>query len=190
MADKIRIRDLHVGLPFTGAGIDMPIGDLARATELFDFDFTPPWQRDHVWTIEQRELFVGHLLSGGMVPHLIVREPNWGGTLGKYQIVDGKQRLTSLLMWLRGEIVADIGGRRIHIDDTDKRFSMSHTIRADFVRVKRESEIMLLYLRLNSGGTPHTREQLDRVHALYQAALVEEASLPPEPPTPRARRRE
>jgi hypothetical protein len=181
--DKIRIRDLRVALPFTGAGVDLSIGDLERATELFDFDVEPPWQRGHVWLPEQRACFVGHVLVGGMVPHLIVREPDWGGTMGKYEVVDGKQRLTSLLMWLRGEIPADLDGRIIWIDDTDRHFAMSHTIRADFVRVKLESEILQLYLRLNSGGTPHTPDQIARVRVLYQEARAREAAQPPAPTT-------
>jgi hypothetical protein len=168
----IRIRDLRQALPFTGAGIDLPLGDLEQAVASFDFDVCPPYQRDHVWTQRQRELFVGHVLVGGKVPALIAVQPE--ELSERHQIVDGKQRLTSVLRWKRNEFAADIDGRLIFYDDTDKHFSLSHTLRADFVRVRCESELLLLYLRLNSGGTPHAAEHLAAVRQMYLAALERE----------------
>lgn len=152
------------------------LDSIERHVETFDLDFDPPWQRGHVWTDDQRGNFIGHLLTGGMVPHIIVREPTFGA-LGKYQVVDGKQRLTSVLRWKENLFPALIDGYDpLWYRDTDHHWSVQN-IRADYVRVALESELLTLYLRLNSGGTPHTREQLERVRVMRDEAPARETAL-------------
>lgn len=145
--------DIHVGLDYL-------------RSELFDHhrtDMSPAYQRGSVWTQEQQELFMGHLLQGGEVlPIILQRRPDHRET----EVLDGKQRLEACLAWLDGRIAAVIdGGERVMITDLamgDKKpMGLARvTLRLRYINLSFE-ERKRFYVRLNSAGAPHTREQLE-----------------------------
>ncbi len=91
----------------------------------FCYDINPDYQRDHVWTLEQQEAFVGHMLEGGAAPLVIVNRRAVGGRSSTDyklvdEVVDGKQRLTALYLWRKGQIDGVLtDGRRINYNDLD-----------------------------------------------------------------------
>jgi hypothetical protein len=134
----------------------------------------PDYQRDHVWTDEQAEKFVGHLIEGGAVPIIIVNE---GDLSGAYldEVVDGKQRLTAAYRWMKGEIAAQLtDGRRVYLEDLDEESQRyitgltGATMEIGYVRLSRAG-VLRLYLRLNRGGTVHTDDEINHVRDLLAA---------------------
>ncbi len=73
-------------------------------------DLSPEFQRGHVWTEEQRILYVEYILRGGEGGRdLCFNRYGWSGRVGAdgpYEILDGLQRLTSAMMFMRGELPA------------------------------------------------------------------------------------
>jgi len=134
------------------------------------FNLDPDYQRDHVWTDEQAEQFVGHIIEGGATPLIIVnRSEHFDFT---DEVVDGKQRVTACYRWLKGEIAAELtDGRRIFYDDLDEESQgyicgmTGATQEIGYVEMNRE-QVLRLYLRLNRGGTVHTDAEIDRVRAM------------------------
>jgi len=75
-------------------------------------DMDQPYQRGHVWGLTRRRNLIRSIIMGIPIPSLIVNdrmgakfsEPtydqdrNWA-----YAIIDGKQRTTTIIMWLRSE---------------------------------------------------------------------------------------
>jgi hypothetical protein len=136
----------------------------------------PDYQRGHVWTDEQRSNFVGHLLSGGMVPPIILNRDN------TYQIsdevVDGKQRLCSVYLWYTGEIPANVWmGNTVtpvwakDLSPEDFRLATGISgakLSLSYVCLSRK-EVLSLYLRLNRGGTVHSEAEIARVKALLDS---------------------
>lgn len=132
----------------------------------YNFNLDPDYQRGHVWTTEQRESFIGYALSGGSYP------PCWvnldiGTRLAETEVIDGKQRITSILMFMDGEICGRTSdGLEIWYNDLDessqRRVKNSYHINIKLVELDREG-VLKLYLKLNSAGVPHTKEELDRV---------------------------
>jgi len=92
--------------------VDHPLSHLAHVARRYDpWDLSPDYQRDHVWSTKQREQFMGHLLENGRMPLIFLQD---GGESVPYQVIDGKQRLTSCLMFTDGEIAAELAdGRRL-----------------------------------------------------------------------------
>lgn len=137
------------------------------------WNLDPDYQRDHVWTDEQAGRFVGHLISGGAVPPVIInRDPTYEKP---DEVVDGKQRLTACYRWMKGEIPAILhDNREIRFSDLDEesqRYLTSMTgpvIRINYGHWSRE-EVLDIYLKLNSGGTVHTPEEIERVRGLLAA---------------------
>lgn len=136
----------------------------------FDLNLDPDYQRDHVWTDEQAEAFVGHFIEGGAVPMIILNSHE--GWIEPDEVVDGKQRIQALMRWLTGDIAAELtDGRRLYWNDLDEesKHRMSSItgprIEIGYVMLSR-AEVLRLYLRLNRGGTVHTDSEIDKVREL------------------------
>ncbi len=171
----IRMQDIFKPMLFNG-GIDFGLPYLEQGLKTFALDMEPPYQRGHVWTDEQRVAFMGHMLTGGPVQPLIWNEVKLSNVLGShFEVLDGLQRLTTILRWLRNELPADIGdGRLVYRRDTDQMFRMMLDVRVSFTNLG-PVEVLEYYLRLNSGGTPHSPEALDKVRRMLAAQRVQDS---------------
>lgn len=146
------------------------------------WELNPDYQRDHVWTDQQRSRFLGFLLEGGHAPLIWV---NNNSTTGRYEVIDGKQRLTACLRFLDGEISAEVSdGRQLwwrDFDEIDRR--VSPTIKYAIVQLPTRAAVLDFYLKLNRGGTVHTDAEIDRVRALL--AELQPVANPVTLPAPR-----
>lgn len=141
-----------------------------RAGDTFDFD--PDYQRGHVWSTAQREKFLGYFFENGRMPLVFLLDD--GDFSTPYEVIDGKQRLTSCLMFLRGEVAAELSdGRHIwwkDFNEQDRR--QVPNIKCGIVQLKSRAEVLRFYLKLNRGGVVHTDAEIARVQRLLE---VEEA---------------
>ena len=134
-------------------------------------NLSPEYQRGHVWTITQSENFMGHLLTGGQVPMTILRMyPS--ELMRADEVLDGKQRFTAIMMWLRGEISARLGpGDYVHWSDlnaAERRWITGISgpaLQNGYVRGS-QAEILRLYVKFNRGGTVHSSAEISRVRAM------------------------
>lgn len=152
--------------------IDVDFSDLERVidryTKEYNLELNPDFQRGHVWTEEQQIAYIEYLLTQPDKDRscmIILNCPGWMNT-GKWRkemvCVDGLQRLTACLRFLHNEIPAyetyykDYegwlpGGLKVHIGN---------------FQTKRE--VLQWYLELNAGGTPHTKEEIERVTQMLE----------------------
>lgn len=155
-----------------GYAIDVPwtclVDHLQRYREKYNLDLCPDFQRGHVWSEAQRIAYLEAKLSGG-IPMDVIRfnHPGWQRSFnGQMVCVDGLQRLTTALMFLQGEIGV-FGGHTIHAFEghvpTDIRFKVVIN------DLRSRAHVLRWYLELNSGGTPHTPEEIARVRDLLRA---------------------
>lgn len=81
--------------------LDALKGTIDRYKKEHNLDMNPDFQRGHVWNMEQRLRYVEFVLQGGKSNPIYFNCKGWMGDFdGQMVIVDGKQRLTSLLMFL------------------------------------------------------------------------------------------
>ena len=154
-------------------GVDHSLGYIEVVIDQFDMD--PDYQRAHVWTSRQQQDFLGHVVTGGRVPLIFIRDYDQsGGARDKYEVVDGKQRLTSYLAFIRDEQCARLlNGRELWYRDFSKiERRRLPTIKCGIVTLKDRIEVLRFYLRLNGGGTDHSEPELDRVRALLAQELA------------------
>lgn len=131
----------------------------------YDLDMDPDFQRGHVWTTEQRERYVEFLLRGGQSGRdIYLNCPGFetDSTPGQMVLVDGKQRLTSCLMFLRNEVKAF--GAYYREYEGSIRNIVQLKIHVNQLRTR--AEVLSWYLDLNAGGTVHTDEEIARVREL------------------------
>lgn len=152
-------------------------------------DLDPDFQRGHVWTGMHRTRYVEHLLRGGQHGRVIV----WNSPTYAYHdrradadlpttlvIVDGKQRLTAIRMFIAGEVEVFGGNRLSDFDGTSQRdilMSTSNVLRLTMHMhgLQYRRELLDLYLQLNEGSIAHAPEELDRVRSLRDAASIPES---------------
>lgn len=134
----------------------------------YGLELNPDFQRGHVWTQEQQIKYVEFKLLGGVGSNEITLNcPRWSqGERDDFVLVDGLQRMTAALAFMNKEIKA-FGYYYDEFDDWKVALSQ-----VDFIFVMNEvptrKAVIEWYIKLNSAGTHHTSEELDRVRALLK----------------------
>ncbi|MCA1654280.1 MAG: DUF262 domain-containing protein, partial [Sphingomonadales bacterium] len=62
----------------------------------------PPFQRGHVWTLTDRRRLLENMVEGRPIPAIFLYKEAAGSTF-EYNILDGKQRLESLILFIGGK---------------------------------------------------------------------------------------
>lgn len=138
--------------------------DLSRTCSL---DLNPEFQRGHVWTEEQQIAYVEFKLRGGSGSDAL--QFNCVGWMrdykGPFVLVDGKQRLTAVLKFLHNEI--KVFGT-FYEDFEGSLGSMDPSFLFCINNLPDMKSVLQWYLEINSGGTPHTKEELDKVRGMLK----------------------
>lgn len=174
----------HVIRPFRQSSyiIDVGFGFLENWLEELDKDWqnngnrglnlSPDFQRGHVWTDQQRSRYVEYVLRGGNAQlELQWNHPHWDGVVPtdlplEMQIIDGKQRLEAVRMFLREEITA-FDRRASYFKGTsfDPKRSLFR-FKMNVHNMATRKEVLQFYLDLNSGGVVHSSEEINRVREM------------------------
>ena len=131
----------------------------------------PDFQRGHVWTEEQQVKFIEFILQGGKSGRtLYFNDPNWHGVRKKtgyndFVCVDGLQRITAIRRFLNNEI--EVFGQK-YCEFGGKTDMMRHGMVINVNDLKTKREVLQWYIQMNSGGTPHTKEEIERVRKLME----------------------
>jgi len=137
--------------------------------EDFELQLDPDFQRPHVWDLEKQQRYVEFILRGGKSSRdIYFNQANWmrwkkdTDLKNPLVLVDGKQRLNAVRLFLNNEIKA--------FGCYFKEFEDSLHITVDFIfhvnSLYTRKEVLQWYLDLNSGGVVHTEEELDHVRKL------------------------
>lgn len=146
--------------------VNIPILSVPRNLEEYSVDLDPVYQRGYVWSESQQSLFVGALIQNPTsIPKFIFNFV--GESRVTSEIVDGKQRINAICKWINGELRArTFSGIYFSISDLSPvektMLRTTVTIDCSFVELSK-IEVMRYYLALNSGGTVHSKKELDRI---------------------------
>lgn len=167
------LRQIQSKIPDCTYHVDTGLGRLKQSLEQYDVNLNPDYQRDHVWTEGQAMTFMGSLLeNSNAIPPFWFNWVNDPFKQAKSELLDGKQRINACLKWLDNDIPAKfITGETIWYKDLNeidlRNVNLSVTLSWNFVDLDRKG-VLEFYLRLNSGGTIHTQEELDKVKQLIK----------------------
>ncbi|HDS1721729.1 DUF262 domain-containing protein [Pseudomonas putida] len=137
-------------------------------------ELCPDFQRGHVWQPSQQVHFVENCLRGIVPSSGLLLQFNCPGFSEQtnfetdlppgLQCVDGLQRYTALCAFVKGE-VKPFGLSAEQLKGTQFAPNRFHVKIAIHGFTKR-ADLLNHYLSINSGGTPHSADELDRVRAL------------------------
>lgn len=151
--------------------VDVPLDHLKSWIEDKEFDLNlqlnPDFQRGHVWSESQQIAYVEFLLRGGKSGiDIYFNMPGWmGNWKGDFVCVDGLQRITAALKFINNEIpvfnhyISEFEDR-LPFTDGNLTFHVNN--------LKTKSEVLNWYIEMNSGGTIHSDEEINRVKQLLK----------------------
>lgn len=135
----------------------------------YGLQLNPKFQRGHVWTEEQQIKWLEFFLRGGRTGRIIyLNKPDWYGSVpegayNEFVCVDGLQRLTAIRRFMNGEI--PVFGSYIQ-EFEDRMRIMGDSIKVNINDLKSEKEVLQWYVDMNSGGTPHKNEEIEKVRKM------------------------
>ncbi len=146
-------------------------------------DLDPDFQRGHVWDETLRVRFIEHLIRGGEHGRTIVWNTPTQDAIASQSaerdlpdtlvLVDGKQRLTSILAFLDNKLAVFGGHLLSDFDDISQREILSATgqlrLEMSIHALQRRKDLLRLYLELNEGAVAHDPSEIARVRAMFEA---------------------
>jgi len=142
--------------------LDYLLESIDRYKDHYDLDMDPDFQRAHVWTEDQQIAYVEYFFRGGKSGRdIFFNCTNWMNDDKEQEmvLVDGKQRLEALRRFLENEIPL-LGN---YFKDFEGRMGLGHTISFWVNDLPDREAVLKWYLEMNSGGTPHSKAELDKV---------------------------
>lgn len=152
---------------------------------LHKYNLDPPYQRHSVWTPEKQSFLIDSILKNFPMPPVFLRQniDDSSGTT-TYDVIDGKQRLTSIIKFINNEIPAatelentdfddpNIAGKYFNeLDDPTlsdyKRRFWRYSIPIEYVDTSSTKLIDNIFDRLNRNGEPLEGQELR--HAKYHS---------------------
>lgn len=155
----------------TSYGADYPVDSLVKRLDRGDV-YVPEFQRQFVWTHAQASRFIESLLLGLPVPGIFLFKE---ADTHKLVVVDGQQRLISLLSFYRGVIGTrqfalrgvdeSIDGATYDTLDEESRRTLDDSLLHATVFQQDQPEgdrssIYRVFERLNTGGTPLAPQEI------------------------------
>lgn len=122
-----------------------------------DFCLSPSYQRQDVWTLEQRENFIRSLFERVPIPPIIINDllcsnRNHGDIF--YNVIDGRQRLTTLFLFVNDKLIVD-GIKYSSLSEIQRRIMRNCSFPVVITQFKTEEEEAKYYNLYNFSWTPH-----------------------------------
>lgn len=153
--------------------LDMSFGELMNMYSNNELVIDPEFQRLFRWDLEQRTRFIESLLLGIPIPSIFVAED----TDGRWEIVDGLQRLSTILSFfgmlkhtpekngwslLSGDVVESLEGLTIFGLPIKYQLNIKRSVcRIEIVKWDSNYDMRYeLFNRLNTGGSPLTDQEI------------------------------
>lgn len=146
-------------------------------------DLDPPYQRRSVWNDQYREYFIETVLLNYPAPPLFLHEDIDAEGLARYSVVDGKQRLLTILDFARSEFpvgdnasIERLQGRLFSdFDDSARTRFWRYQLPVEFLPYTDEGTLKNIFDRLNRNVARLTRQELRHAKLSGQFASSAEA---------------
>lgn len=139
----------------------------------YNLQLNPDFQRGHVWTKEQQIAYIEFILKGGKPARTIYfNMPSWNGLIPSTQYndfvcVDGLQRITAVLKFMRNEIKVFGSYYREFEDNMPSNAELFFNVN----NLQTKKEVLQWYVDMNAGGTPHTNDEIERVRKMIRELI-------------------
>lgn len=143
-------------------------------------DLSPSYQRKSVWTDSDREFFLDSVMNNFPCPPIFLHKDIDDNGKATYRVIDGKQRLTSIFMFSKGEVKLSFdsgvqtsytGKYFSELSDDDKKSFWNYMIPVEQVHVDNVDIVKGIFDRLNRNNKRLNNQELRK--AKYDGKLQE-----------------
>jgi hypothetical protein len=162
------IRNIDLRMRFS----QQTINSLFVKTHFFGVDFEPEYQRDFVWTLEDKIALIDSIFENVEIGKFVFISLDYEKKNG-YEILDGKQRLKTLLDFYEDRF--QYGGKYFSdLSIGEQDFFLNYPVSIAETRDELTREQKLRYfLKLNKHGHVMAKEQLDKVRRMLDESTGE-----------------
>lgn len=133
--------------------------------EEYGLILNPEFQRGHVWAEEQQEKYIEYVLKGGTSgKEIFFNKPSWHckakTDYDEFVCVDGLQRITAIMKFQANELKV-FGLYYNEFEGDPREVTTRMSIRINDLQY--EKDVLQWYIEMNEGGTPHTKEEIQKV---------------------------
>lgn len=136
----------------------------------FGVDFNPSYQRDHVWSLEDKIALIDSIYNNvdiGKFSFIYNEDDKWRDTGFAFEVLDGKQRLTALCEFYEGRFEYK-GFKFRDLSPIDRNHFENYNVNVGEVRNATEKEIIEYFIKLNTHGRVMDKEHLEKVKTMIQ----------------------
>jgi hypothetical protein len=152
--------------------------DLERNDQL---DLNPPYQRKSVWSPKDKRFFLDTIFRNYPTPPIFIHRTIDEKGRATYHVVDGKQRLETILSFAKNKIAidanfgdADYNGKKFNdLNAEQKRFFWDYTLVVDFLESVDGANIDQVFDRVNRNSINLQPQELR--HARFNGWFIKEA---------------
>jgi hypothetical protein len=146
--------------------------------DLHQLNLEPPYQRRSVWSPKDRRFFLDTIFNGYPCPAIYVMKDIRDGK-SIYEVIDGKQRLETILRFRQGKIAigndfgsAELAGRHFEeLEEESKKKFYNYVMSVEFIAVEPQAQqINEVFDRLNRNSRKLTPQELR--HAKYDGWFI------------------
>ena len=143
-------------------------------------DLNPPYQRRSVWTSSDRRFFLDTIFRNYPCPPIFIHKTIDDSGVATYHVVDGKQRLETILKFTKNRISIgidfgneDLNGKKFKELTPDlKKIFWNYSVPVDFIDVPSGLVINEIFDRVNRNSRNLERQELR--HARYNGWFITE----------------
>lgn len=144
-------------------------------------DLKPPYQRRSVWTANDRRFFLDTIFRNYPCPPIFIHKTIDESGSATYHVVDGKQRLETILLFSQNKIALsrDFGNDKLDgkkfkdLGPEQKRIFWNYSLPVDFIDLPNDLVINQIFDRVNRNSRNLERQELR--HARYDGWFINEA---------------
>jgi hypothetical protein len=141
-------------------------------------DLEPPYQRRSVWTPRDRRYFLDTIFRNYSCPSIFLHKTIDEGGTAKYHVVDGKQRIETIIMFVDNKISLDkdIGDTRLagkkwkKLDDDQKEKFWNYIFTVEMLGTVEAAIVDEIFARVNRNSRKLERQELR--HAKYDGWFI------------------
>lgn len=165
------LKELHTVLDFYPHQLNSHLGQFARHAKI-DFDVFLPskgfnLQRGFVWTIEQKRELIWSMFMRRYIPRMA-----FVFTIDDvYKVIDGKQRLSSMLDYYNNKFSITYEGKEYFFDDLPtehqrhlEMFAFAYDVyNEEYGKPLKDYQLIEWFRFINFAGTPQDSEHLNKL---------------------------
>lgn len=130
-------------------------------------DFTPDYQRDYVWTIEDKVKLIDSIFNNVTIGLFVFAKLPYEADEKGYEIIDGKQRLTTLVEFYEDRFPYQ-GYYYSELSNRDKIHFEEYGVMMGILEKPTEKEKYAAFLAVNTFGKVMDEKHLDDVRARFE----------------------